>query len=42
MSFFERTKGYLLRVAKNDSTRHGIAAAGAGLVISLITEALFG
>ena len=42
MSFVERTKSYLLRVAKNDSTKHGIAAAGAGLVISLIAEALFG
>ncbi len=41
MSFFERTKGYFSRVVRNDATKHGIAAASAGLILSLIVEAVW-
>jgi hypothetical protein len=40
MSFSDRTKSYIGRVARNDSTKHGLAAAGAGVILSLIIEAL--
>jgi hypothetical protein len=39
MSLFDRTKFYFGRVVRNDATRRGLAAAGAGLVMSLIIEA---
>lgn len=38
-TFFTRTKSYLSRVAANDSTKRGVAAAGAGFLMSLILEA---
>ncbi len=41
MSFFERTRSYFSRVVKNDATKHGVAAAGAGLILSLIVEAVW-
>jgi hypothetical protein len=41
MSFLNRSKSYITRVIKNDATRHGVAAAGAGVVLSLIVEALW-
>lgn len=40
VSFTERTKSYFGRVARNDSTKHDLAAAGAGVILSLIIEAL--
>jgi hypothetical protein len=40
MSFTERTVNYFGRVIRNDSTKHGLAAAGAGVILSLIIEAL--
>lgn len=41
MSFLERTKTYFTRVVQNDATKRGIAAAGAGLIMSLIVEAVW-
>jgi hypothetical protein len=41
MTFVDRTKGYLARVCVNDATKHGIAAAGAGFILSLIVEAVW-
>lgn len=41
MSFIERSRNFLGRVANSQSTRHGLAALGAGIVISLITEAVW-
>lgn len=38
-TFFGRTKFYFSRVLSNDSTKRGIAAAGAGFLMSLILEA---
>lgn len=34
-----RMKEFLSRVARNDSTKRGVAAAGAGFLMSLILEA---
>lgn len=39
MSFLERTKVYFSRVIRNEATKRGIAAAGAGFVMSIILEA---
>ncbi len=36
---FGRTKQFLARVITNDSTKRGVAAAGAGFLMSLILEA---
>lgn len=41
MSFVERSKSYFSRVIKSESTKHGVAAAGAGLILSLIVEAVW-
>jgi hypothetical protein len=38
----ESTKGYVSRVFKNDSTRKGLAAAAAGVIVGAILEALTG
>lgn len=39
ITFISRTGQYLLRVVRNDSTKRGLAAAGAGVIMSLIIEA---
>ena len=41
MSFLERSKIYFSRVVHNDATKRGIAAAGAGFIMSLIVEAVW-
>lgn len=41
MSFLATTKSYLSRVVRSDSTKHGVAAAGAGLILSMIVEAVW-
>lgn len=38
-TFLTRTKIYFSRVLANDSTKRGVAAAGAGFLMSLILEA---
>lgn len=38
-TFFGRTKSYFSRVVSNESTKRGVAAAGAGFLMSLILEA---
>jgi hypothetical protein len=42
ISLLSRSKQYLARVVRNDSTRKGLAAAGAGVIISCILEAVWG
>jgi hypothetical protein len=37
--FLARAGQYLVRVVRNDSTKRGLAAAGAGVIMSLIIEA---
>ena len=37
--FISRAGQYFLRVVRNDSTKRGLAAAGAGVIMSLIIEA---
>lgn len=39
LTFFGRTRFYFSRVLANDSTKRGVAAAGAGFLMSLILEA---
>jgi hypothetical protein len=41
MSLLQRTTHYLSRVARNEATKRGIAAAGAGIILSLISEAVW-
>lgn len=38
-TLISRAGGYLLRVVRNESTKRGLAAAGAGVIMSLIIEA---
>lgn len=38
-TILDRTKHYFSRVLANDSTKRGVAAAGAGFLMSLILEA---
>jgi hypothetical protein len=37
--FISRAGQYILRVARHESTKRGLAAAGAGVIMSLIIEA---
>lgn len=39
VTFVSRAGHYLLRVARHESTKRGLAAAGAGVIMSLIIEA---
>jgi hypothetical protein len=39
VTFIERTRSYFSRVVSNESTKWGVAAAGAGFLMSLILEA---
>ncbi len=39
ITFISRAGQYMLRVARNESTKRGLAAAGAGVIMSLIIEA---
>jgi hypothetical protein len=39
ITFISRAGQYILRVARNESTKRGLAAAGAGVIMSLIMEA---
>lgn len=39
ITFVTRAGQYILRVARNESTKRGLAAAGAGVIMSLIIEA---
>lgn len=39
ITFLSRTKTYLGRVIRAESTKKGVAAAGAGFLMSLILEA---
>ncbi len=39
VTFFNTAGQYLLRMARNESTKRGLAAAGAGLIMSLLIEA---
>lgn len=39
LQFLARASQYLVRVARNESTKRGLAAAGAGVIMSLIIEA---
>ena len=39
LTVLDRTKFYFSRVLTNDSTKRGVAAAGAGFLMSLILEA---
>ena len=39
IAFISRAGQYILRVARNESTKRGLAAAGAGVIMSLIIEA---
>lgn len=39
VTFVSRAGHYLLRVARHESTKRGLAAAGAGFIMSLIIEA---
>jgi len=39
VTFVLRASQYLLRVARHESTKRGLAAAGAGFIMSMIIEA---
>jgi hypothetical protein len=41
MSILARSKSYLARVLQNEATKRGAAAAGAGIIMSLILEAVW-
>lgn len=40
-AFLDATRTYAERVLANDAAKKGIAAAGAGLLVAVITEALW-
>ena len=41
MTLLQRGRLYLSRVVHNDATKRGVAAAGAGFIMSLIVEAVW-